>query len=841
MPVPALRALIFASLVDDPGDDKRPQMFELVEKLVASGVEQPSAEVISEARYAIQASVGEKPPPVLDPFCGGGSTLVEAQRLGLEGYGSDLNPIPVLISRVLTELLPKIVGERSLWSSQDLLHGEHDGLAGVLTDIDHYAHRVYEEARIAIGRHFPPSPNGDEAIAWWWARTVESPDPRYQGSHVPLVTNWWLSKKRGERAYVVPVIDRAERTIRYEVHADGEPEPRRKLECLLSGAPISFDYVRDQGSSGKLGLDLLAIVSHGVHGRHYFAGDIEHSRAARDSRPNAIPTLVLPEKAIGFRVQAYGMNEWTDLFLPRQQLTLETFGKIVSKVESWVRDDGGSSDRARLIAGFLGLCLGKLTQFSSTQCLWKIDSRNGSGKVESAKFGRNDLPMTSDFVEANPFGGSVGDWLVLVDPRGPAARVRVADARTSGSDLGSPALVVTDPPYFAAIGYANLSDYFYIWLRPALREVFPDLFGTVATPKEGELIAEPARHENSEQEAKKYFVHGFTETFLHLSKVSDPRFPMVIVYASKEQETSAEGQLSTGWEAMLEAVVASGLAIVGTWPIHGTGSTRLRGLGTNALATYVAMVCRERGLEAARTTRKAFLDELRRELPQAISVMQQTAIAPVDLAQAVMGPGMSIFTRYESVLEPDGSPMGVRSALILINSILSEVLDEQEGEFDSETRWAITWFEQFQFSEAPSGEADSLARAKVTSIDGLERAGLVVTRGGTCRLLRRDELPDDYDPAEDQRPTLWESVQHLVRELLDGGEEQAASLFARLANTEATRDLAYRLYAICERKGWAEEGGAYNILVASWPEIARLAQQVHTQQRLGSGQLPGLG
>jgi putative DNA methylase len=253
------------------------------------------------------------------------------------------------------------------------------------------------------------------------------------------------------------------------------------------------------------------------------------------------------------------------------------------------------------------------------------------------------------------------------------------------------------------------------------------------------------------------------------------------------------------------------------------------------------MVCRERGLEAARTTRKAFLDELRRELPQAISVMQQTAIAPVDLAQAVMGPGMSIFTRYESVLEPDGSPMGVRSALILINSILSEVLDEQEGEFDSETRWAITWFEQFQFSEAPSGEADSLARAKVTSIDGLERAGLVVTRGGTCRLLRRDELPDDYDPAEDQRPTLWESVQHLVRELLDGGEEQAASLFARLANTEATRDLAYRLYAICERKGWAEEGGAYNILVASWPEIARLAQQVHTQQRLGSGQLPGLG
>jgi putative DNA methylase len=534
MPVPALRALIFASLVDDPGNEDRRKLLSMVEQLVASGPEQPPEPVLSEARRLAQQAVGDHVPVVLDPFCGGGSTLVEAQRLGFKAYGSDLNPVPVLISRILTELLPAVAKEPSLWPESDLLQSDGLGLNGVISDIKHYARRVYGEAKNIIGSFYPPSPNGDEVIAWWWARTVESPDPRYQTAEVPLVTNWWLSKKRGEEAYVAPVIDRANRDIKYEVKSDGVPVPRKKLECLFSGTPISFEYIREQGRQGKLGLHLLALASQGVHGRHYFAGNDDQRRASSKADAAGIVTLSLPEKAIGFRVQGYGITTWRDVFLPRQQLALETFAQLIAKVSGWVLEDGGSNDRSQLIAGFLGLCLGKLAQFGSTQCLWKIDSRNGSGKAESAKFGRNDLPMTSDFVETNPFGGSVGDWLVitetairalrLVDPAGPPASVRLGDARTSGVGLEGQALVVTDPPYYSAIGYANLSDYFYVWLRPALREVFPDVFATLAAPKSGELIAEPARHGGNEDAAKDYFIEGFTETFAHLSKVSDRDF-----------------------------------------------------------------------------------------------------------------------------------------------------------------------------------------------------------------------------------------------------------------------------------------------------------------------------
>lgn len=524
---------------------------------------------------------------------------------------------------------------------------------------------------------------------------------------------------------------------------------------------------------------------------------------------------------------------------------LETFAQLVAEVPGWVAEDGGGPEQSRAIATILGLSLGKMAQSNSTLVRWR--TRSVAAKAEPA-FARHDIAMTWDYAEVNPFGGSVGDWmqtvetscraLPLVEPHGPASTVVQRDARQAGVGLEGQCLIVTDPPYFAAIGYADLSDYFYSWLRMALRNVYPDLFATIASPKEGELIAELARHESKEA-SKQYFINGFTEAFTSLRLASRPDLPMLIVYAYKEQESESEAQVSGGWEAMLEAVIRSGLSIVGTWPIHGTGPQRLVGLGNNALATYVVLVCRPRPAASARISRRELVSALRSELGPAIQVLQSAAVAPVDLAQAVIGPGIAAFTRFLSVLETDGTPMTVRSALLLINSVLAEVLDEQEGEFDADTRWAITWFEQFQFGEAPSGEADSLARAKVTSIDGLERAGLIVTRGGTCRLLRRDELPEDYDPAKDSRATVWESVQHLVKQL-DGGEEKAAGLFARLSNSEAARDLAYRLYSICERKGWAEEGGAYNVLVASWPEIARLAEQMQTQQRLGSGQLPGL-
>ena len=848
MPVPALRALIFASLVDDPMDDlRRQELFKLIEDLVASGVENPPDEIRDAARREIQNSIGPEALTVFDPFVGGGSTLVEAQRLGLRSIGSDLNPIPVLIGKALVSIPPQMWGRPPLHAG-DTFEGIHgDGLTGFISDVRHYAKRIQEQALKQIGHLYPAGPNGDVVSAWWWARTVESPDPRYQGCHVPLVSNWWLSKRRGNRAFVEPVVDQQLRTITYSIASAGTPPEPSKGRCLYSGEPIPFKYIREKGNQGALGVDLIAVVTNGA-GQRYHAPDASQLVAARDANPSEPLSLHLPDSALGFRVQNYGMHDWAQLFTLRQQVSLSTFADLVAAIPGWVAQDGGDEVLGQAIATFLGLCVGKLSQTSSALCRWMIDGRNGAGGVLAA-FASQYLSMSWDFVETSPFGGSVGDWLQVVesalgaykcvDPTGPPALVMQKDARTAGDEMSGQCLIVTDPPYFAAVGYANLSDYFYPWIRRALRSVYPEELATVATPKIGELIAEPARHKDAE-EARDYFVLGFTETFRSLKHASRPELPVLIVYAYKEQE-SGSNQASSGWEAMLEAVLQAGLAIVGTWPIHGTGSARIRGYRSNALATYVVLVCRPRLSDSLRVSRRELLASLRTELGGAIQVLQSAAIAPVDLAQAVMGPGMAIFTRYQAVLEPDGTPMTVRSALLLINSVLAEVLDEQEGEFDADTRWAITWFEQFQFGEASSGDADSLARAKVTSIDGLERAGVIATRAGSCRLVRRDELPASYDPTEDRRATVWESVQHLVKQLLDGGEQKAASLFARLSNAEAARDLAYRLYAICERKGWAEEGGVYNVLVASWPEIARLAQQQQTQQRFGSGQLPGLG
>lgn len=832
MPVPALRALIFAALVDDPDDDsERLRLHRLIEDLVASGTDRPPSEVLEAARAAIVSAVGEPLPVVLDPFCGGGSTLVEAQRLNLPGRGSDLNPIPVLITKALTELPPQLVARAPLHENEMLSAGVWPGLSGFVSDVRHYAQRVREEALTRLEPLYPLGPNGDPVSAWIWARTVESPDPRFQGVQVPLVSNWWLSKRKGERAYISPIIDREERRISFKIASEGEPPISSKDRCLLSGSPISFKYVRDRGRKDEIGLAMLAVVTNGKHGRYHPPDAIQESAAA-SAEPSDDLNLELPESALGFRVQGYGMTRWSQLFTARQQAALSTFAEIVSHVPDWVRKDGGDENLAVGVGTVLGLAVGKLSQQSSCLCRWFIDGRNGAGGVLAA-FGSHHLSMSWDFAETSPFGGSVGDWLQVVGgalgafrsiaPDGPAATISQRDARSIDGELAGRCLVVTDPPYFSAVGYANLSDYFYPWIRRALRATYPELLATVATPKVGELIAEPARHA-SEEAAKDYFIEGFTETFSGLRRASRVDLPLLVVYAFKEQEAGKDGEVSAGWEAMLEAVIQAGLSIVGTWPIHGTGSARMRGQKSNALATYVVMVCRPRASSSERASRREFASALRSELGPAVKLLQETAIAPVDLAQAVIGPGMAVFTRYGSVVEADGGRMSVRSALLLINSILAEVIEEQDAELDAESRWALAWFEQYQFNEAPFGEADALARAKVTSVDVLADARIVSSKAGRVHLLVRDELPAVYDPDTDRRPTVWGATQHMVKALLAGGEERAGQLAARLGpRSAAARDLTYRLYALSQQKGWAEEAQGYNALAASWTEIERLA------------------
>jgi putative DNA methylase len=842
MPVPALRALIFAALVDDPGDDAtRQHLLELISNLVASVVDNPPRHVIEEARAAIKASISGELPIVFDPFCGGGSTLVEAQRLGLSSVGSDLNPIPVLISKVLTELPPTLVDHPPLHGTSLPGADASMGLQGFVADVVHYAARVRDAAHDSLNDYYPDGPDGNPVVAWIWARTVESPDPQFQGCRTPLMTSFWLSRKKGERAYLLPDVE--ERAVKFTIETVGEPPPTSKDRCLLSGSPISFSYIRKEASAGRLEEEVVALITQASNGRGYFLPDERQRRGATDASRNVeLTDLPLPLQALGFRVQGYGMKSWSDLFTPRQQLALITFADLVANVPAWVEEDGGDQKYGEAIASVLGLCVGKLARLSSKLVGWR--TREGQSKAEPA-FGQHIVSMTWDFAEVNPFGGSVGDWMQVVEttvrafdcvePRGPRARVRPAAARTAGADLKGNALIITDPPYFAAIGYANLSDYFYTWIRRALLGVYPELFSTIATPKDGELIAEPARHASAD-DAKTYFIDGFTETFSALSRASRPDLPLLVVYAYKEQEAQGDGRVSAGWEAMLEAVLRAGLTVVGTWPVHGTGSTRMRGKKSNALATYVVMVCRPRLDVGVRVSRRDFIGALRAELGPAVRLLQSAAIAPVDLAQAVIGPGMAVFSRYQAVVEVDGAAMAVRDALLLINSVLAEVLDEQENEWDPETRWAVTWFEQHEFAEGSSGEADSLARAKVTSIDGLQRAGIVVTRMGKTRLVRREEVAADYDPSTDARPTVWELVQHLVRTLDTEGEEAAARVLVTVSNADAARDLAYRLHAVCERRGWAEQALAFNILAASWSEIVRLAtsqSDSSLQQTLG--------
>lgn len=827
MPIPALRAMIFAGLVDDPdSDEERLQLLDLIARLVDPEVDEPRHADVENARRLIERSVGSLP-TVLDPFCGGGSTIIEAQRLGLPAIGADLNPVPATISRALTELVPLALREEPLVPLAQRLHATP--MERLSADVEHFAQVVYERAAKAIGDVYPLAPNGDPVFAWWWARTVESPDPRFQGHSTPLVTAWWLTKHKGAEQWLEPEIG-PDSAISFRIRTAGEPGEPSKSRCLLSGSPIPFSYIRGQGKAGKLGTQMLAYLSTGASGRVNHEADAIHISAALLAQPSDPPSNRLPDAALGFRVQGYGMERWSDLHTPRQLLALETFGRCVAALHRELVEERGPSRRIDAVCTLLGLALGKLAQLQSTLVGW--GPRNGPTRALTA-FSQQTVSMTWDFCEVNPFGGAQGDWMQTVktslralsslDAEAAPARVVQSDAREAHK-LSQDALVVTDPPYYSAIAYADLSDYFYPWLRIALKDVLPDLYQTISTPKAKELIADPADHE-SEEAAKQYFLDGFTECFSQLSSASRPGLPLQIVYAHKETESEAGGLVSSGWEALLQAAIAAGLMIVATWPINGSASDRARSRGSNALSTYVVLVCRPREGDQSRTTRRELADEIRLSLAEALPKLQDAAILPVDLAQAVLGPGMAAYTRYARVLEPDGTELGVREALLLINRMLGEVLEEQEGDFDAETRWATAWFAQHQHSERSFGEADSLARSKVTSVDGLVRAGIVKADGGVTRLLPRDSLPDTYDPREDQRPTVWEGVQHLIKRLASG-EIAAAELLAQMGSrAEAVRELAYRLYQICDKRGWSEEAQAYNQLIGSWPEIARLAAE----------------
>ena len=445
--------------------------------------------------------------------------------------------------------------------------------------------------------------------------------------------------------------------------------------------------------------------------------------------------------------------------------------------------------------------------------------------------------MMWDYAESNPFSHSSGNFAGGIRSIQTAVDsfftgvIGIGAQRDAKSGWTLPTVISTDPPYYDNIGYADLSDFFYVWLRRSLRTAFPDLCSTLAVPKAEELVATPYRH-GSRRSAEKFFVGGMSEAIKSLSRQTHSGFPVTIYYAFKQSETKeSEGTTSTGWETFLGAVMTSGFGITGTWPMRTERPGRSTGIGANALASSIVLVCRRRPDDAPAATRREFLTELRAELPGAVRLLQSGNVAPVDLAQAAIGPGMAVYTRHGKVLDTEGKTMTVREALAAINRTLDEVLAEQEGDFDADTRWALAWFEQFGFDKGDFGEANTLANAKNTSVDGLDEAGVLKSKGGEVWLLRPEDLDESWDPETDRRLTVWEAVHHLVRRLDKDGEAGAAEVVAKLGGrAEAARELCYSLYTLCERKQRAAEARAYNRLVQSWPEIARLSESARHRQ-----------
>jgi putative DNA methylase len=857
-PLAACRAVLFASLVDDPSahpdrfpteqaqQRERERLFGVLEALVKwdnSG----NAEVLQAARAEILASCDGNPPPVLDPFCGGGSIPLEAQRLGLEAHASDLNPVAVLITKALIEIPPRFAGRPPVHpdDGSPKALGSWEGARGLAEDVRWYGRWMRREAERRIGQLYPKARlpaahGGGEAtvIAWIWARTVKSPNPAWDGP-MPLVRSFALSTRRGRQTWVQPVVDREHRRIRFEIRTGpGCPQGtagRTGAVCLATGTPVPLGYLRAEGKAGRMGAQLMAIVAEGPRGRVYLPPDPDHERIAqRADPPEDAPNATMSTNPRWFSPPGFGLLRFADMFTARQLLALCTFADLVHDARERLRADAPDADApdagayAVAVATYLAFAVDKLADRNSTICAWepRMDRLRGT-------FQRQALPMTWDYAEANPFGGAGGDfahclfsvWEVV--SRLPGRPPGTADQTDAASlDTTRPALIATDPPYYDNVGYADLSDFFYIWLRRSLRDLYPHLLGTPLAPKSAELVATPYRFGGRDR-AGAHFEEGFTRAFTRMRATQATAGPLTLFYAFKQAESDGAAIASTGWERMLEGLLRAGFAVIGTWPMRTELPSRMLSNGTNALASSIVLVCRPRARGTPPATREEFLAALQAELPVALRRLQQGNVAPVDLGQAAVGPGMGVFSRYGGVLEADGRPMTVRTALGLINRVLDETLAEREAELDAETRWALAWFQQHGMNPGPSGTAELLSRAERTAVDGLVTAGIIIASGEKVRLLDRDELAPSWNPATGRRPTVWELTQQLIQALDTGGEAAAAELLRRLGGGpgETARALAYRLYVLCERRKWAKEALAYNALVVSWPEIVRLAPQ----------------
>lgn len=852
------------TLEDVAIDLERKRLFQIIEDLV-KWENSTNEEVLERARNEIRRSCGGELPPVYDPFSGGGSIPLEAQRLGLPAYGSDLNPVAVMIGKAMIEIPPKFKDWEPIHpGGKERNH--YRNAEGLAEDVKYYGEWMREKAFDRIGHLYPqvdlPKEYGGgkaTVVAWIWARTVPSPDPAFADVKVPLVSSFLLSSKKGQQVWVEPILDKQAKTITYRMHRGGSNAEianasigttagkRQAFRCIMSDAALPYDYIRKAGKAGKMGQTLIAIVAAGKGRRVFLAPSAEHDRTARSAIPERKPETLLPDNPRDFKTPNYGLNTFGDLFTDRQLVALNTFSSLIHEARAQIEADAATADLsldpnplrgggkgakayAEAISVYLGFGISRLADISNAFCVW-----SSSANQAVHLFGRQAIPMVWSFAETGLFSEMAGDYrtslnsivkvLLRLSPAAEGFEVQ-SDAQTNS--YRSDAVISTDPPYYDNIGYADLSDFFYTWMSPVLKSVYPDIFSILATPKSEELVAAPYRHGGKEA-AEGFFLLGMTAAIARMATQSSEEYPAAIYYAFKQSEIAEEGISSTGWATFLTAVMNAGYSIVGTWPVRTERDTGLK-VGMNVLASSVVLVCRKKETTAEVVTRAEFIRALKRELPPAIADLQTANIAPADMPQSSIGPGMRVFSRYKAVLESDDSPMTVKTALQLINRELDEYLGGIQGEFDADTRFTITWFEQFGMGQGDYGTANNIAQARGIAVDSVKHAGIVESAAGHVRILRRDEMDPDWDPASDTHLTVWECCQHLIRKLENDGEYEAATLMKRIGSekAEAAKDLAYCLYDISSNKRKeAKEATSYNALIAVWTELTRQAATIH--------------
>lgn len=901
-PLAAARAVLFAQLVNDPGYERhlhrgmnkqaaqaeRERLFEIIRKLVQWENTNNEA-VLSEARAEIWKSWREtcelnknhpeaaelfnpeKLPAFHDPFAGGGAIPLEAQRLGLESWASDLNPVAVLINKAMIEIPPKFAGRKPIGplpenDQQGKLSEDWSGAKGLAEDVRRYGHWMREEAFKRIGHLYPKVTlpkeyGGGEAtvIAWIWARTVKSPNPAFSHVDVPLASTFYLSTKKGKEAWIEPVIEGD--TYRFTIQTgtpknaeavkDGTKLARgANFRCLLSNTPIEPAYIKAEGVAGRMGARLMAVVVEGTKGRIYLPPSQEMEAIANSAQPSWKPETELPNDPRNFWTLSYGLSKFGDLFTLRQLVSLTTFSNLVEEardkilkdaLETGWLDDGlsleqggmGPTAYADAVSVYLAFAIDRSANTLCTVARWTPDRTQ-----TVTAFSRQAISMTWDFPEVNPFSNAAGDLAVSI--AGVIEGIPKIFNQTFGHALQRNAqeqivsknkIVTTDPPYYDNIAYADLSDFFYVWLRKSLKPVFPELFSTLAVPKAEELVATPYRHGNKEN-AERFFLDGMSQTMHNLAIQAHLAFPVTIYYAYKQSNTEEDGTSSSGWYTFLEAVINSGFSIIGTWPMRTELGNRMIGSGTNALASSIVLVCRPRPVDSKSISQRQFIKELKELLPEALETMTggrdgQSPIRAVDLTQAAIGPGFGIFSQYASVLKADGSRLTVQEANKLINKEIDTYFNGFAEELDADTRFCVKWFDLYGWASGPFGDAHITAQAEGTNVDAVRAAGVIESGAGRVRLLKVLEYPNDWHPSKDNRTPVWEALHQLIRALNNGGENEAGTLLAGMPDrTEAIRKLAYRLYLLCTNKNLAEDARFYDELLASWHEIERVSHEV---------------